>query len=143
MNSDQGSKSDQPPMTVEAAEKIVQDYGRTWRSMARPGSAIRDIRNLPHPKEHIKQALILSRLLNTDPKDREILKTGYILLADCQEGVGDIPVGLDLAGMNLNGDSHELAKQIDEPVRRFLKWDAVVRKEMEVLKSELQKLGLW
>jgi len=63
-----------PSMTVEDAEKIVQDYGAAWRSVARPGNVVRDIRNLPHPKEHIKQALILSLLLNTDPKGREILK---------------------------------------------------------------------
>jgi hypothetical protein len=132
-----------PSMTVEDAEKIVQDYGAAWRSVARPGNVVRDIRNLPHPKEHIKQALILSLLLNTDPKGREILKVAYILLADWQEGVGNIPVGLDMTGVNLNGDPIELAERVAEPLRRMVKWQPVVNEEQEVLKSELQKLGLW
>jgi len=65
------------------------------------------------------------------------------LLADWQEGVGNIPVGLDMTGVNLNGDPIELAERVAEPLRRMVKWQPVVNEEQEVLKSELQKLGLW
>ena len=45
--------------------------------------------------------------------------------------------------MNLNGDPIELAERVAEPLRRMVKWQPVVKEEQEVLKSELQKLGLW
>lgn len=140
------SKSDQPTpatMRVEAAEKIVQEYGAALRSVACPGRYVTDVRNLPHPKEHIKQALILALRLNTDPTEREALKIGYISLADWQEGVGDIPVSLDPTKMDLNADPIGLATQIAAQGDRLVKWLAVVKEEQEALKSELQKLGLW
>jgi hypothetical protein len=102
-----------------------------------------DAGSLPHPKELIKQALILALLLETDPKQREVLKGGYIMLSDWQEGVGDEPVGLDVTKMDLNADPKELAKRIHDPVHRLIKWQAVAKEEREALKSELQKLGLW
>lgn len=140
------SKSDQPTpatMTVAAAEKIVQEYGAALRSVSRPGRYVTDARNLPHPKEDIKQALILALRLNTDPKEREALKIAYVSLADWQEGVGDIPVGLDLTKMDLNADPIGLAKRIAPQADTMVKWLPVVKEEQEALKSELQKLDLW
>ena len=102
-----------------------------------------DAGSLPHPKELIKQALILALRLETDPKQREVLKGGYIMLSDWQEGVGDQPVGLDVTKMDLNADPKELAKRIHDPLERCVKWAAVAKGEREALKSDLQKLGLW
>ena len=137
-------KSDHPipvKMTVAAATKIVQEYGTALISEARPGRYVTDVRNLPHPKEHIKQAHILLLRLNTDPKEREALKIGYISLANWQEGVGDIPVSLD--EINLNADPIGLVTQIAAQGDRLVKWLAVVDEEHKALKSELQELGLW
>jgi len=136
----------QPPpatMTAGVAEKIVQEYGASLRSLSIPGRFVMDAGSLPHPKERIKQALILALLLETDPKQREVLKSGYIMLSDWQEGVGDEPVGLDVTKMDLNADPKELAKRIHDPLDRMIKWQAVAKEEREALKSELQKLGLW
>lgn len=138
-----GGQAPPATMTAGAAKKIVHEYGASLRSLSIPGRWILDAGSLPDPKELIKQALILALLLETDPKQREMLKGGYIMLSDWQEGVGDEPVGLDVPRMELNADPKELAKRIHDPLDRMIKWQAVAKKEREALKSELQRLGLW
>jgi hypothetical protein len=138
-----GGQAPSATITAGAAEKIVQEYGACLRSLSIPGRFVMDAGSLPHPKELIKQALILALRLETDPKQREALKSGYIMLSDWQEGVGDEPVGLDVTKMDLNADPIELAKRIHDPLDRLNKWQAVAKEEREALKSELQELGLW
>ena len=57
---------------------------------------IADTKKLPYDKEIIKTALILSFKLCDDPKTKEMIKVAYIGLADFQEGVGTVDVGLDI-----------------------------------------------
>jgi hypothetical protein len=138
------SKSDHPipvTMTVATATKIVREYGTALMSETRPGRYVTDVRNLPHRKEYIKQAHILLLRLNTDPKEREALKIGYISLANWQEGVGDRPIGLDM--FDLNADPIGLVTQIATHGDILVKWLGVLQDETKALKSELQELGLW
>ena len=79
--------------------------------------------------------------LNTDPKEREALKIGYISLANWQEGVGGRPIGLDM--FDLNADPIGLVTQIATHGDILVKWLGVLQDETKALKSELQELGLW
>jgi len=130
-------------MTADAAEKIVQDYGAVLGSSAPAPGCVADLRNLPHSKERIKQALVFAIRLTKDPQTREQLKVGYISLADWQEDVGIDTLGIDLTKMHLNADPLELAKRIASQGNTMEKWTPLVQAEQEALKSELQKLGLW
>lgn len=130
-------------MTPEAAQKIVQDYGAALGSSAPAPGCVADVRNLPHSKERIKQALVFALRLTKEPQMREQLKVGYISLADWQEGVGNETVGIDLTKMDLNADPLEMAKRIASQGSVMEKWTPLVQAEREALKSELQKLGLW
>ena len=130
-------------MTADAAEKIVQDYGAVLGSSAPAPGCVADVRNLPHSKERIKQALVFAIRLTKDPQMREQLKVGYISLADWQEDVGTDTVGIDLTKMDLNADPLEMAKRIASRGNAMEKWTPLVQAEQEALKSELQKLGLW
>lgn len=130
-------------MTPDAAGKIVQDYGAVLGSLAPAPGCVADVRNLPHPKEHIKQALVFAIRLTKDPRMQEQLKVGYISLADWQEGVGGGTMGIDLTSMDLNADPLEMAKRIALKGTAMEKWTPLVQAEQEALKAELQKLGLW
>ena len=130
-------------MTPEAAEKIVQDYGAVLEASALAPGCVADVRNLPHSKELIKQALVIALCLIEEPHVREKLKFGYISLADWQEGVGNTTVGIDCTKMDLNGDPLEMAKRISSEGITMKKWMPLVKAEQEMLKSELQKFDLW
>jgi len=130
-------------MTPEVAEKIVQDYGAVVGSSAPAPGCVADVRNLPHSKERIKQALVFALRLTKEPQMREHLKVGYMSLADWQEGVGSETVGIHLTEMDLKADPLEVAKRIAPQASAREKWTPLVQAEQEALKSELQKLGLW
>ena len=132
-------------MTLETAQKIVQEYGAALRLVSRANRIVTDAANLPYRKELIKQALILELILSTDAKDRELLKVGYISLVKWQEGVGELPIEWDIpkAIRDANGDSTGLAKRIGPDLDRVIKWQHAMKEEQDILVSELQKLGLW
>jgi hypothetical protein len=118
--------------TTKEAEKIVQEYGAVLASSALTRGLVADTRNLPHPKERIKQALVFALRSTKELQMREQLKSAYILLANYQEGVGDTTVGLDLTKADLNLDLAEMKK-----------WWPLVVAELQALKFELEKQGLW
>jgi hypothetical protein len=118
-------------MTRLQAEKIVRDYGAVLARLGLTRSSdltrgmVADTRKLPHPKERIKEALIFALRSTKEPQTRDQLKSGYIFLANYQEGVGDTKPDLNL-------DPAEVAK-----------WWPLVYAEIQALKSELEKQGLW
>lgn len=130
-------------MTAAAAERIVQDYGAVLEFSAPAPGCVADVRNLPHSKERIKQALVFALRLSKEPQMREQMKIGYILLADWQEGVGNETVGIDFTKLDLNADPLDVAKRIASQGSAMEKWMPLVKAEQETLKLELQKLGLW
>lgn len=140
---EKGGQHTPTEMTPEAAQKIVHDYGAVLASSAPAPGCVADVGNLPHSKEHIKQALVFALLLTKEPQMREQLKVSYTLLADWQEGVGNETLGIDLTNMELDADPLEMAKQIASQGNEMEKWTRLVQAEHEALKSELQKLGLW
>ncbi|MCK9419129.1 MAG: hypothetical protein M0R70_07105 [Nitrospirae bacterium] len=137
------SKQTDSSLTPEVAEKIVNDYGAVLASAVPAPGCVADERKLPHPKEHIKQALVFALCMTKEPQMREQLKIAYITLADWQQGVGDAAVGLDLTKMDLNAEPDELAKQIMSQGADVEKWLQKVKAEQESLRGELQKRGLW
>jgi hypothetical protein len=140
------TKTEQPSagtLAPAVAEKIVQDFGAVLASAAPAPGCVADVRKLPHSKERIKQALVFALRMTKEPQTREQLKIGYISLADWQEGVGDAAVGIDLTNIDPNPDPVELAKRITSQGAAAEKWMPKVKAEQEVLKAELQRLGLW
>ena len=133
-----------PEMTPEAAERIVNDYSAALLGPSAPvAGCVADVRHLPHSKERIKQALLFALSATKEPQMRDALKSGFLMLADWQAGVGSGPVGLDLTGMDPNSDFVEMAKLISSQGTALEKWIPVVEAERRALASDLQKLGQW
>ena len=140
------TKSDQQTaieLTFETAIKIIQEYAALLESATHAPGCVVDARNLPHPKQRIKEALIVALRSTTDPQKREQCKVGLIYLADWQEGVGDAPVGLDPRKLDPNATTLELAERVLSARAGMDKWDQVVKAEREAVELELKKLGLW
>ncbi len=129
-------------MTVAHAEVVVTAYGAILESGPVPGT-VADDSELPFPKETIKQALLLLLRTRSDPKLREHLKSGFILLADWQSGVGPVRLGVDFTKIDLTQDAMVLAKRHKADAEAAEKWLAVAKAEQEALVTELQALGLW
>lgn len=124
--------------------KIATDYGAVLASSAAPApGCVADARKLPHPKEHIKKALVYVLRVIEDPQMRNALKICYISLANWQEGVGDTDVGVDFTKIDPTADIHELAKRITSQASAWENWSLKARAERESLVGELEKLGLW
>lgn len=61
-------------------------YDKYAAALQKSGSVpVRDISELPYPKEAIKAVLLAKLKRETDAQGREALRTGYLLLADFQE----------------------------------------------------------
>jgi|RhiMetdeSRZDD1v2_1073273.scaffolds.fasta_scaffold35657_8 hypothetical protein len=137
-------------MTFETAIRIIEDYGVVLRSATHAPGCVVDARNLPHPKQRIKEALIVALRSTTDPHKRDHCKTGLIYLADWQEGVGDTPVGFDpaksgfdQAKLDRTALTPEFLEQLSSQLAGWEKWDPVVAAERKAVVLELKKLGLW
>ena len=93
----QRAQEKQMEKTIAGVNKIVNDYGDFMQSSAFPApGCIADTKKLPYDKEIIKTAFILSLKLCDDPEMKEMLKVAYVGLADFQDGVGLVDVGLDM-----------------------------------------------
>jgi len=138
-----GSNITPATMSGKEAEKIIQSYGAVLQTEAPQPGCVADTIKLPFPKEKIKAALIFGLKGTDDQQTKEMLKVGYIQLAEWQEGVGEIDVGLDLSNMDLNDDPVKLAEQVSAQGSGHEKWQPIVKAEQERLKQELVDLGLW
>jgi hypothetical protein len=74
------------PMSNAEAFTITSAYGTL---LADRGTSFGDVRELPYDKERIKQALIHRIRAGKDPKERELLRAAYVMLADFQPGLGN------------------------------------------------------
>lgn len=136
-----GDSEVQPELNNPTA--IIQEYGKTLETSAPSPGCVADESKLPYSKEVIKKAIITGLRSTEDQQIREHLKVGYIQLADWQKGVGESDQGLDLTNIDMNQDTESLAKAILEHSSGSEDWVTVAQKEQEVLKQELQELGLW
>jgi hypothetical protein len=130
-------------MTPSLAEKIIQDYGAILQSSAPLPGCVADVSKLPHPRERIKEALVVDLESVTDPQMKESLKIGYLQLADWQEGVGESDVGIHLTETDLSDDPMKQAERIMNQHAEAKKWVEIVKAEQKALEAELRDKGLW
>jgi hypothetical protein len=130
-------------LTPESLQKIVQDYGACLEASDPAPGCVADINKLPHPKQHIKLAIVVALRLTDDPRMKEHLKFGYISLANWQAGVGEHTLGIDTTKLDLGADTVELAKQVAAQSKSMEKWSPLIQTEEQALKAELQQLCLW
>lgn len=134
--------NDKAPL-LSQAELIINAYGKTLEYLGPvPGSSVADEQKLPFPKAQIKSAIIFAIRANPDKKQQEILKTGYLCLADFQPGVGSKNIGFELlpADVSKLNDSEVLA--IANAVGESESWLAKASAELALLRQELQAAGV-
>jgi hypothetical protein len=140
INDDGNKKSDDSgePSWTEEAEKIVQKYGEVLQHSSPVAGCVADQDKLPYPKDVIKTALIKALQNTVDNHQKEVLKIGYLGLANWQSDVGDSNQGIDLTKVDPMLDPaeflalHESSKD----------WSQIIQNEEMELQAELKELGL-
>ncbi len=125
------------------ATAIIQAHGKALETSAPAIGCVADESKLPYPKDTIKNAIIAELRSTEDKQMKDHLKVGYIQLADWQPGIGENDQGLDLSAIDGSQDTDSLASAILEQSSGLEAWAAIVQKEQEALKQELEELGLW
>ena len=136
-------ESDSQDMPLEEMNKIVQEYGSAMVNCGPPPGGVADASKLPYPKLKIKKAIIQALQLADDPGMATSLKGGYTQLSDWQEGVGDANVGLDLSTFGVDMDTNERAEEFLKRQSQMEEWKDKVDIELDSLRADLIKLGLW
>ncbi len=131
------------PMSQQEAVEIIQKYGAVMEHQPPTPGCVADLSKLPYMKAQIKEALVIGLKADADPQMKEMLKVGYLQLADWQEGVGYSDQGIDLANANLDDDPMKSAESILAQSAGHKKWSLIVQAEQAALKQELKELGLW
>jgi len=129
-------------LTIETAQRIVQDYKVFLETSSPLPGRVADVNELPHSKEHIKDAISVCITVLRDRPLTEHLKYGYLMLSAWQKGVGAKILGPDFTQLDLDIDPLELAHQIQEQSEPMEKWSPLIRAEQEKLTSELSALGV-
>src|SRR5689334_790435 len=103
--------SEKPELDLGRCREIVSAYGKVLETGPVPGT-VADERELPYPKQTIKQALLVLLKTTTDPRMRGNLRAGYICLSDWQQGVGPNRVGFDIRYIDQAVDTWSKAKRL-------------------------------
>lgn len=128
-------------MAVNDAIEIAQDYGGIMLHKSPAPFYISDVNKLPHPKDSIKQALMVILRTNGKQQVMDALKIGYLQLANWQEGVGETDLALGMVDNAINGvDSVRGATIHPDEVDR---WNDVLEEERIMLKDDLVSIGVW
>jgi hypothetical protein len=125
------------PMTGEEAMKVINAYGNVLADRTSPFG---DVSDLPYAKARIKEALIHGLATGNDPKVRELLKAGYITLADFQPGFRNRR-SAELTADDLK-DPSKTAARILAKGDDFLKVPKEIAAEADLLMAELKARGL-
>lgn len=125
------------PMTDEKATKIISAYGKM---LADRKSSFGDVSELPYAKERIKEALIHGIRTASDPKVRDLLKAGYITLAEFQPGFGNRRSAELTADDLKHKDPKTLAARILAKGDDFLKVPEEIAAEAALLMADLEAL---
>jgi hypothetical protein len=94
------------PLTNAEAIKISSAYGTLLTDRH---TSFGDVSALPHEKERIKEALTHRIRVGKDPKERELLRAAYVMLADFQPGFGN-PRSAELTADDLRDPSKATAR---------------------------------
>ncbi|BHH84353.1 hypothetical protein [Desulforhopalus sp. 52FAK] len=129
--------------TCEEIDRILKAYGKTLQNDSPDLGCVADEIKLPYSKDKIKAAIILT-LKNTDDGNvKELLKAGYLQLANWQAGVGNENIGADVSVLSSDMDIREKARVFSEQVGLGKEWQEKSNQERQSLQAELGKLGLW
>ena len=134
--------NEQPTLSKEQIEAVINAYAGLLAQGEAGSGIVSDTKGLPFPKNTIKEALQVAIRVELDTQ-KEQLKVAYISLADWQDGVGPKPVGMNLLTLDLNGDPQILAQALANQDLRVVELQKQSDAEMQFLKNELVKLGLW
>lgn len=129
-----------PGLDLGRCREIVSAYGAALETGPAPGT-VADERELPYPKQTIKQALLVLLKTTTDPKMRGNLKAGYICLSDWQQGVGPNRVGFDIRSIDQSGDALSIAKRLAATEEPAKPWLAKAEEENKTLIADLREMG--
>lgn len=140
-----GNKASEVPGTMSAqkATAIIQQYGSFLEHGAPNPGCVADVTKLPFAKAEIKRALLLGLKSIAEPEAREVLRAGYLQLADWQEGVGDSDQGIDVSGFDPAEDPLKMAEKVLAQSEGHEKWSPIVEAERLMLRDELQRAGMW
>ncbi len=127
----------------DATLEIMRAYGALMQQQAAGQAGLGDSEELPCSKEEIKAAIIATMQSTGDSDSREMLKAGYVYLANWQEGFNKAEQEGELPSLDEEKDPLELADQILEGRPSYEGWQAKVKAEQQVLQKELEQLGLW
>lgn len=133
-------RSESPGLDLGRCREIVSAYGTVLETGPVPGT-VADERELPYPKQTIKQALLVLLKATTDPQMRGNLKAGYICLSDWQQGVGPNRVGFDISKIAQTGDALSIAKRIAATEEAAKPWLAKAEEENKILVADLREMG--
>lgn len=124
-------------------DHVIEAYGEVLSTRApRPG-CVADESELPFSKHVIKAALAAELQTVSDPRLKDLLKTGFVSLAMWQPGIGSVHRGAVVPPPEVAADPVRYANWVVEHGDDFTKWPQVVASEMDVLKHELRERGLW
>ena len=127
---------------IAKRENIIHEYGRVMEENF--PSWVADESKLPYPKQEIKKALISALRDEDDFVMKELLKAGYIQLANWQPNVGEKDEGFDISNIDTGQDIKLIAKQfVIQTEGVDFQWPKRIAQEREELKRELRELGLW
>jgi len=144
----QKAQEKQMPKTIAEINKIVNDYGDFMESPYFPApGCIADTKKLPYDKKLIKVALVLSAKLCNDPKMKEMLKVAYVGLANFQDGVGEMDVGLDmrkfpnLQNIDLNDRTQfeSISKKMDRMMEAYEQFKKKADEEHQALLMDISQ----
>ena len=132
----------EPALSKEDVVRIVRDYSVVLASGTPGPSCVADVRLLPHPKAHIRKALIVAMQASRDQKTRAALINAYHSLSEYQEGVGDRVLGIDPTKLDMRTSVEDQASAIRAQSMEMEKWVPVVKAEFDVLVADLKRLSL-
>jgi len=115
-------------ISPDIAENIIQIYGAHMEKDTQSPLCVADVKKLPFPKEQIKEALVIGMKATSALYTREMLKIGYLNLANYQEGVGEVNKGIDIFVSDLYDDIRKVAQNYIHQYDDFEKWNSRVEK---------------
>jgi hypothetical protein len=142
-----GCKAPDPDSKESLEEKmrqvmtVINAYGAFLMSEKAPApGCIADTSKLPFPKALLKAALMVGIRTSNSPEATTILAHGYYQLANFQDGVGEIDVGIDATRLDMR--SSDLARQVLEQAERHDQFSAKSEAEILQLHEDMRKAGV-